>query len=205
VIDDWKNGFDTEALNLDAEWSTTGFVPEEFSFTPSVAICDDAGSNETCDFILADTVGRRVVLIHAKASSDWRPFSASAVQEVCAQAQKNTALFSTYSLRRPANIDLWDEPHRFHGLSVAKRIRKAGYSRAERVWSEELAPLLYNPLTSQREIWIVLGNMFSATTLLSNLQSPDPKSEVLQLNQLLQTTIAAAGSVGAKARIFCAP
>jgi hypothetical protein len=63
--------------------------------------------------------------------------------------------------------------------------------------------LLYNPLTS-REIWIVLGDMFSATTLLSNLQSPDPKSEVLQLNQLLQTTIAAAGSVGAKARIFCA-
>jgi hypothetical protein len=63
--------------------------------------------------------------------------------------------------------------------------------------------LLYNPLTS-REIWIVLGDMFSATTLLSNLQSPDPKSEVLQLNQLLQTTIAAGGSVGAKARIFCA-
>jgi hypothetical protein len=41
------------------------------------------------------------------------------------------------------------------------------------VWSEELAPLLYNPLTS-REIWIVLGHMLSAATLLSNLQSPNP-------------------------------
>ncbi|MFP1155596.1 DEAD/DEAH box helicase [Mycobacterium sherrisii] len=204
VIDGWRNGFDTDALSLDQQWMSTGYVPEAFSFTPSLVICDDKGDNESCDFILADAVSRRVVLVHAKASSDWRPFSASAVQEVCAQAQKNTALFSTYTLRRPANLNLWDTAHRFNGLAVANRIRKSGSPDAERVWTDELAPLLYNPLTS-REIWIVLGHMLSAGTLLGNLQSPDPESEVLQLNQLLQTTIAAAGSVGAKARIFCAP
>jgi hypothetical protein len=44
--------------------------------------------------------------------------------------------------------------------------------------------------------------MLSATALLNNLQGADPKSEVLQLNQLLQTTVAAAGSVGAKTRIL---
>ncbi|MDT5287714.1 MAG: hypothetical protein QOF88_2603, partial [Mycobacterium sp.] len=58
-------------------------------------ICDDTGKNESCDFIIADGADRRVILVHAKASTDWRPYSASAVQEVCAQAQKNTALFST--------------------------------------------------------------------------------------------------------------
>lgn len=204
VIDGWKDGFSTETLALDDEWSTTGYAPELFSFTPSTVICDDYGSNESCDFIMADAVGRRVVLIHAKASSYYRPYSASAVQEVCAQAQKNTALFSTYTLRKPDNFNLWDGPHNFQKLSVAKRIRKSRHADAERIWSDELAPLLSNPLTS-REIWIVLGSMVSARTVLENLQSADPESEVLQLNQLLQTTIAAAGGVGAKARIFCAP
>jgi hypothetical protein len=41
VIDGWKNGFHTDALRLDPTWSSTGYVPEVFSFTPSVAICDD--------------------------------------------------------------------------------------------------------------------------------------------------------------------
>jgi hypothetical protein len=54
--------------------------------------------------------------------------------------------------------------------------------------------LLYNPLTT-REIWLVLGHMLSASTMLANLRSDDPAPEVLQLNHLLQTTIAAAGSV----------
>ncbi|MET4278494.1 MULTISPECIES: hypothetical protein [unclassified Bradyrhizobium] len=43
--------------------------------------------------ILADLSIRRVVLVHAKASKSFRRYSASAVQEVCAQAQKNMALF----------------------------------------------------------------------------------------------------------------
>ncbi|WP_373123053.1 DEAD/DEAH box helicase [Mycobacterium marinum] len=204
IIDSWKHGFDTGNLRLDSAWRTTGYAPEAFAFTPSLMICDDYGKNESCDFIIADHADRRVVLVHAKASDTWRPYSASAVQEVCAQAQKNTALFSTYTLQKPANFHLWDEPHNFSGLSVSPRIRKSKSSGPERVWEEELAPLLYNPLTS-REIWLVLGNMLSARQLLDNLQDSEPSSEVLQLNQLLQTTIAAAGSVGAKTRIFCAP
>jgi hypothetical protein len=48
-------------------------------------------------------------------------------------------------------------------------------------------------------------NMSSAEKFYSGLESDDPAPETLQLNHLLQTTITAAGSVGAKTRIFCAP
>jgi hypothetical protein len=203
LIDSWKDHFDTAALHLDPAWSASGCHPEPLAFTPTLCVCDDM-VNECADFILADEVDRRVVLVHAKASKDWRQFSASAVQEVCAQAQKNTSLFSTYSLRPPPNLRRWDRPHKFNGLTVRHRIRKPTELTASRVWSQQLEPLLYNPLTS-REIWLVLGNMLSASTMLENLRSDDPKPEVLQLNHLLQTTIAAAGSVGARTRIFCAP
>jgi hypothetical protein len=64
--------------------------------------------------------------------------------------------------------------------------------------------VLHNPLT-EREIWLVLGNMLLAEKFYSGLESDDPAPETLQLNHLLQTTIAAAGSAGAKNRIFCAP
>lgn len=203
MIENWKGGFDTTTIGIARSWRNEGYDPEPVKFTPTLCICDDM-VDESADFILGDTVSRRVALIHAKASSKWKPLSASAVQEVCAQAQKNTALFSTYSLRKPPNLTRWDGAHRFDGSIVDQRIRKSRHSSAEDIWSNELAPLLHNPLTS-REIWIVLGHMVSAGTLLSNLRSDNPEPEALQLNQLLQSTISAAGSVGAKVRIFCAP
>jgi hypothetical protein len=64
--------------------------------------------------------------------------------------------------------------------------------------------LLRNPPLS-KEIWLVLGNMVSARGLHEELTKGEPRPESLQLNHLLQTTIAAAASVGAKTRIFCAP
>jgi hypothetical protein len=47
--------------------------------------------------------------------------------------------------------------------------------------------------------------MLSAKSFYQGLKSDDPDPETQQLNHLLQTTIAAAGSVGAKTRVFCAP
>jgi len=206
LIDGWKNGFDTATLGLSAPW-VARYNPERVVFNPTLCICDDT-HKESADFILADTLVRRVVLVHAKASSHFREFSASAVQEVCAQAQKNTSLFSTYSLQRPGNFDLWDRAHKFTGdnkvsLTIRKRIRKPLTSKAKDAW-DVLSVLLHNPLTT-REIWLVLGNMLSAETFYKGLESDNPAPETLQLNHLLQTTIAAAGSVGAKTRIFCAP
>lgn len=78
--------------------------------------------------------------MHANASDKFREFSASAVQEVCAQAQKNMALFSTYSLQKPGNINLWNRAHKFSGdnrvkLTVRKRIRKPVSETAAGAWA----------------------------------------------------------------------
>lgn len=206
LIDSWGNGFDTRELALHQPW-TKKYQPEDVAFEPSIVICDDMGT-EAADFILADEATRRVVLVHAKASSTWRPFSASAVQEVCAQAQKNTALFSMFSLREPPNKTLWSGSHEFSGgkdkrLKIGSRIRKPYNENSDLVW-ERLRSLLLNPHTD-REVWITLGNMLSASRFAKGMREPDPKAEVLQLNHLLQTTIAALAQLGAKTRIFCAP
>lgn len=206
LIDSWKNGFDTKKLNLSSAWVNL-FNPEQVKFDPDLLVCDDM-DKETADFILADRSNRRVVLVHAKASKTFRKYSASAVQEVCAQAQKNMALFSTYSLRKPENFKRWGDAHKFKGdgnvsLTVRRRIRKPIAGDPSDIW-DTLSALLQNPLTT-REVWLVLGNMLSAETFYKGLRSEDPESETLQLNHLLQTTIAAGGSVGAKTRIFCAP
>ena len=209
LIDGWaQTGVDTDALGLDASWQRR-YQPEAVKFAPTLCICDDM-KKETADFILADEgADRRVVLVHAKASDTYKKFSASAVQEVCAQAQKNTALFSTYSLREPPNLADWDKPHRFTGtgnakLEVASRLRRSTWRDGRAAWEGGLSPLLRNPLTS-KEVWLVLGNMLSANALYTQLTKPDPLPESLQLNHLLQTTISAAASVSAKTRIFCAP
>lgn len=208
LIDSWTQaGFNTDSLALDQGW-TQRYQPEAVAFTPTLGICGDMGQ-ETADFILADEgENRRVVLVHAKASDSYKKFSASAVQEVCAQAQKNTGLFSTYSLREP-NLAQWDQPHTFTGkgkiaLTVNNRFRVSKWPDARSAWEGGLSPLLRNPLTS-KEIWLVLGNMLSANALYNELTKPEPRRESLQLNHLLQTTIAAAASVSAKTRIFCAP
>jgi hypothetical protein len=206
LIDNWKGGFDSDTLSISSSW-VGRYRPESINFLPDLCICDDT-NKETADFILADSITRRVVLIHAKASKKFREYSASAVQEVCAQAQKNTSLFATYSLQPPGNLGIWGKEHNFIGdekatLVVARRIRKPIGCEAMKAW-DMLLGLLLNPLTT-REIWIVLGNMLSSETFYKGMESEDPPPESLQLNHLLQTTIAAAGSVGAKTRIFCAP
>jgi superfamily II DNA or RNA helicase len=206
LIDAWREGFDVSDLELDPKWFKE-YAPEMLAFEPTLVICDDM-DDESADFFLVDEVERRFVMVHAKASSKYRPYSASAVQEVCAQAQKNTALLSLFSLRKPPNLEIWDETHRFKGtksvsLSVSRRLRKPLGMSSTDAWAR-LEPLLVNPLTS-REVWLVLGSMVSARTLAENLQMEDPPPEALQLNHLLQTTIAAMQSAGAKTRIFCVP
>jgi hypothetical protein len=206
LVDGWGDGFDSGDLRIPVKW-LRAYAPEKVAFTPTLVVCDDM-DDETSDFFLADEKRRRFVMVHAKGSSTYRPYSASAVQAVCAQAQKNTALLSLFSLRKPPNLGIWDGHHRFKGtgnvmLSVSRRIRKPQGLSASEAW-ERLEPLLLNPLT-EREVWLVLGNMVSASTLEANLKSDDPPPEALQLNHLLQTTVAAIQSAGAKTRIFCAP
>src|SRR5262249_25321377 len=48
--------------------------------TPNLVVCDDMGT-EAADFLVADTHQRRVVFIHAKASTKVKSCSASAMTE----------------------------------------------------------------------------------------------------------------------------
>jgi hypothetical protein len=74
-------------------------------------VCDDL-NDESADFILiqkADLLRRRrVIAIHAKASWKGSRCSASALQEVCAQAQKNLAAVSLFSDPGPRKQEKWN-------------------------------------------------------------------------------------------------
>jgi superfamily II DNA or RNA helicase len=207
LIDSWG---DDAPSDLGIAFDQLGFTSvgqeEQFKrsvgFNPTLLVCDDM-DKESADFLLASEDEGVVALVHAKASSSRRPYSASALQEVCAQAQKNSNLFSFFSLAEPSNLARWNRPHRFNSLSVRDRVRIPRGESAEAVW-ERLKDLLLNPQT-RKEIWIVLGNTLSNSEVREQIQSPTPVPEVIQLNHLIETTIANAGSLGAKLRIFCMP
>ena len=207
IIDGWGAGIDTNTFGMPREW-LKAYHPPRITFTPSLIICDDMG-NEISDFILADEGEHpRVVFVHAKASRAYAPTSASAIQEVCAQAQKNTGPLSLFTLQVPPNLSRWDRPHSFAGakkeqFKVANRIRKPEGLAGADAWAR-LERLLRNPQTD-REIWLVLGNMMSASAFDKAFRKDDVPPEALQMYHLMETTLAAAGQLAAKLRVFCAP
>ena len=207
LIDAWDEGI-ASSLDIQRVSETTNSemieaLISQVSFTPNIVICDDIG-RESADFILANDQLGIVVLVHAKATSSRKPCSASAMQEVCAQAQKNANLYSFFSLRKPGNYSLWGKAHRFPGpLSLEKRIRKPYGERKDVIW-KRLEALLLNPQTT-KEIWIVAGNMLSVSDFRKKLKLNEPPPEVIQLNHLIETTIASTTAIGARLRIFCMP
>lgn len=207
MIDDWKTGFDTDNLDLDKEWVET-YNSQSLSFEPTMVICDDMNA-ESGDFIIVDEERWRVAYVHAKASKKFAPRSASAIQEVCAQAQKNLWPFAMFSLLDPPNLQRWrGKTHKFKGsgnvmLEMKDRIRKPIGLDGDEAWAR-LRKLLLHPQTD-REVWLVLGNMMSASELEQGLQKTPPTSECVQTQHLLDTTIGAAGQLNAKLRVFCAP
>lgn len=207
MIDGWKEGFDTDNLQLDKNWVET-YNSQSLSFEPTMVICDDMNA-ESGDFIIVDEKRWRVAYVHAKASKNFAPRSASTIQEVCAQAQKNLWPFAMFSLLDPPNLQRWREKnHKFKGsgnvmLEMKDRIRKPLGLDGDQAWAR-LRKLLLHPQTD-REVWLVLGNMMSASELELGLQKTPPTSECVQTQHLLDTTIGAAGQLNAKLRVFCAP
>ena len=83
------------------------------------------------------------------------------------------------------------------------RIRKPYGLCKEEAW-ERLQTLLQNPQTT-KEIWIIVGNMLSVSKMRESLKRNAPEPEAIQLNHLLETTIAAATTIGAHLRVLCMP
>ena len=173
---------------------------------PNILVCDDLGT-EVADFILADS--DRVVFIHAKAVGQLnppKPYSASELSVVCAQAIKNVRYLSMFNDLTPKNLSRWEEP--WQAAKTAGRVRRRirlpkGRVSPEKLW-DELRSRIANPRT-HREVWLLLGGILSKARLERELARSAATAEAVQAVTLLHATLAAIGSIDAKLRIFCYP
>jgi superfamily II DNA or RNA helicase len=177
---------------------TAGALTRDFG----MLVCDDAGSNETCDFIAADVDARRIAFIHAKAG-EGSSLSASVFHVLCGQAVKNLHYLHPYSMLVPPNKHAWDKPWKVSPIgTVASRIVR-GAASASDAWTA-MSDLIRDPATS-REVWLVLGSGFSRSTFDKDRRSQKPAPETIQILYLLESTWNAVQAVGASFRVFCSP
>jgi hypothetical protein len=164
-------------------------------------VCDDMGT-EIADFIAFDESNHRVIAIHAKAFPQGRPLSASALHEVSAQALKNLGYLQPYFVGEPKNLNRWNRPWTGREGRVKSRIRRGDVTGRE-AWKRMRAALL-DPQTS-REVWLVLGQGLSKTSLETARRKVNPPPEVVQLIYSLQGSWGAISSVGARLHVYCSP
>jgi hypothetical protein len=175
----------------------------EYFGDPDIVVCDDMGT-EAADFILADAGDeKRVVFIHAKASAESRPYSASALHEICGQATKNINYLGMFNEQNPPNVGRWEGawPSDRHP-QVARRIRRGSGSGAE-IWSR-VQSIIRHPLAN-REVWLFLGQTLSRGEFERRLGQATPTPEAVQAAFLLHATMTSVASVNAKLRVFCCP
>lgn len=169
-----------------------------------VLICDDMGT-ESADFIVANTTQSFVAFIHAKASAQRKLYSASALQEVVAQAQKNLRYAHPYEDARPQKCARWHrQPWTSKGVrgSVTSRLL-IGTGTGLEVW-EHIRGILKSP-QARKEVWLVLGNMLSKRAFEAELRARSPAHEAAQAAYLLEGLTSIAMSLGVHVRVFCMP
>jgi hypothetical protein len=171
---------------------------------PDILVCDDGGT-EIADFILSDTLQgqQRIVLIHAKASPQRRPYSASALPEICGQATKNINYLAMYNEQMPRNRRRWGGPWPSADKPKVERRIRLGPASWQAVWSV-LQQVIRHPLT-QREVWLILGRILSKREFEERLGKADPTPEAVQAAFLLHATMTNVQSIGARLRVFCCP
>jgi hypothetical protein len=196
-------GWDEDTLfGIIARYGEPAGLKQDFFGEPDILVCDDMGT-ESADFILGNTKERRVVFIHAKASSTPHPASASALQEVVGQATKNINFLGMFSDEAPANLGRWDEPWKNKdALCTTPRIRR-GFGKGQKTW-EHIHAIIRHPL-ADREVWLFLGQMLSRSRFEALLRKEPVGAEALQAAYLLFATLTNVASVGAKLRVFCYP
>jgi len=169
---------------------------------PNILVCDDMGT-EVADFILADTDRDRVVFIHAKASSEKRPYSASALHSVCAQATKNINYLGMFNEQKPPNLKRWDWAWPDNrNPKVERRIRR-GNGPGSALWSRVQSVIRHH--LADHEVWLFLGQILSKSEFEDRLGRRNPTPEAVQAAFLLHATMTSVASVGAKLRVFCYP
>lgn len=173
---------------------------------PDILVCDDMG-REAADFFLCDTSVKtpRVVLIHAKASSQNRSCSASGLHDVCAQAVKNLGYLAMFSQERPARVGSngWVRPWRNSYIGVVNERIRRGTGTSTAIW-KKIQETVNNPLV-QKEVWLFLGQILSKQAFERKLAKGPPPSEALQAAYLLHAAMTDVAAVGGRLRIICAP
>jgi hypothetical protein len=173
---------------------------------PGILVCDDMG-REAADFFLceASADNPRVVLIHAKASTQNHVCSASALHDVCSQAVKNLGYLAMFSQERPARVasNGWARPWRHSDIGVvSKRIRR-GTGTSAAIW-KKIQETVNNPMV-QKEVWLSLGQILSRKAFEEKLGKKTPPAEALQAAYLLHATMTDVAAVGGRLRIICGP
>jgi hypothetical protein len=197
----WESGclFDL----IDSLGKGTGLDP--YFKDTEVLVCDDL-NDESADFILVQhatqTHHKRVVFIHAKASLHGSECSASALQDVCGQAQKNLREVSLFADPGPSKRAKWNRawngrPHT-EGL-VRQRIRR----RNRRSDPEEDIRRTVKDPAADREVWLMLGNLLWKDELQRLLLQNVPPGYAMQTAYLLFSTITNVAAAGARLRVFC--
>ncbi|MGA2018852.1 MAG: DEAD/DEAH box helicase family protein [Opitutaceae bacterium] len=191
---------------LDERGGTTKMAP--YLGRCNIQVCDDL-ETEAADFIFVDSAARRVVFAHAKAAPQRSPCSASAIQTVCSQAEKNARYLSRFNDDIPPKAHKWrTSPWKTSYEAVVHgpidRIRKGPSGETgPGVWIK-IREAIHDWRTSN-EIWIVLGNVLSKSEFKHQLCANPPEQEAIQLAFKLFTTAQAANAVGARLRVFCMP
>jgi hypothetical protein len=171
---------------------------------PDLVLCTDLGT-EVADFVITEP--HRVVFIHAKASGTTRSYSASALHDVAAQAIKNLhhlQPFADTHMSTATWTGNWSAAP--HVAGSTGRLRHGNFSSGPEMW-KHIRSVIAEP-SSDREIWLVVGNSLSKAALQAqaNKRRPArPAAEAIQVFSLLQTTWGAVSQLGARLRIFCSP
>ena len=177
---------------------------QDYFGSPDILVCDDMGT-ESADFILADRINRRVIFIHAKAKSNLHPVSASALQDVVAQATKNINFLGMYNLSAPKHLKLWEESWLCGKTAkIDRRVRLSPVgNNGEAVW-KEIRSILRHPL-ADREVWLFLGKTLSKSRFELKLGQQIPDANALQAAYLLSATLTNVASVGGQITYLLLP
>ncbi len=198
-----NKGWDVDSLFDVIDNLGKGTTLAKYFGDPDILICDDM-NKEIADFILCDTKHNRVVMIHAKGTTEFHPYSASKLQDVCGQASKNVRYLAPENKDLPPNINLWNKMWESPKTTKGKthRIRRGSGSPLD-LWNI-IKKIIDNP-NSNREVWIFLGRTLSKSKFLKRLYQSSPTPEAIQAAYLLHTTLETIGKIGAKFYVFCYP
>jgi hypothetical protein len=171
----------------------------------SHVVCDDMGT-EAGDFIGIGENQTRVVFVQAKCKRDASQVAASALYDVCAQANKNLTYLRYGGGEMPNRVRKWSKPWKGGSkddtYEVRPRIRSGPGAPA--IFYANLNAVLAKPGV-RREMWLILGKTLSKSALKRDLQARKPPANAIQTFYLLMSAHNACKSVGVELSVFCSP